>query len=128
MSRLIGHVSLGVLDLDRSAAFYDAVMGALGWARVFTSDACLGYGRDGLEPLNLFLQPPGTVVAAGPGFHLAFDAPNRGAVAAFHAAALAHGGTDAGAPGLRAHYGPTYFAAFVHDPDDHKLEVVHQVR
>ena len=63
-------------------------------------------------------QPP------GPGFHLAFSAPDPHAVEEFYRAALRHGAKDNGAPGLRAHYGPRYFAAFVVDPDGHKLEAV----
>jgi catechol 2,3-dioxygenase-like lactoylglutathione lyase family enzyme len=65
-------------------------------------------------------------VAPGPGFHLAFDAASRASVDRFHAAALAAGGTDEGGPGPRPHYGATYYAAFVRDPDGHKLEAVHQ--
>lgn len=62
----------------------------------------------------------------GPGFHLAFDAPDHAAVDAFHAAGLAAGGRDNGQPGLRPHYGATYYAAFLIDPDGHHLEAVHQ--
>jgi catechol 2,3-dioxygenase-like lactoylglutathione lyase family enzyme len=66
------------------------------------------------------------VIAPGPGFHLAFIAPSREAVDAFHAAALAAGAEDCGAPGPRPHYGETYYAAFVIDLDGYKLEAVHQ--
>ncbi len=66
------------------------------------------------------------VVPPGPGFHLAFVAESPTAVDCFHAAALASGGTDEGAPGPRPHYGPSYYAAFVRDPDGHKLEAVFQ--
>ena len=62
----------------------------------------------------------------GPGFHLAFDAPSRSAVDAFHAAGVENGGVDLGAPGLRPHYGENYYAAFVADPDGYKLEAVFQ--
>jgi catechol 2,3-dioxygenase-like lactoylglutathione lyase family enzyme len=65
-------------------------------------------------------------VAPGPGFHLAFNAPSRAAVDAFHKAALSAGARDVGVPGLRPHYGATYYAAFVIDPDGYKLEAVHQ--
>ena len=64
--------------------------------------------------------------APGPGFHLAFDAADPAAVDRFHAAALEHGGSDDGPPGPRPQYGPTYYAAFVFDPDGNKLEAVHQ--
>jgi catechol 2,3-dioxygenase-like lactoylglutathione lyase family enzyme len=123
---MLGHLSFGVEDLARAAAFYDAVMAPIGWVRVWDSPKGVGYGApDGGEKLTLFWRP-GEVVAPGAGFHLAFDAPDRGAVDAFHAAAVAHGGRDLGAPGLRAHYGPTYYAAFVVDPDGYKIEAVHQ--
>jgi catechol 2,3-dioxygenase-like lactoylglutathione lyase family enzyme len=122
---MLSHLSLGIHDLERSQAFYDAVLGALGYARVWTGARGLGYGSPGREQLNLFVQEEARVTA-GPGFHLAFAAPTPAAVDAFHAAALAHGGHDLGEPGLRPHYGPTYYAAFVLDPDGHKLEAVHQ--
>jgi catechol 2,3-dioxygenase-like lactoylglutathione lyase family enzyme len=122
---MLGHLSFGVSDLDRSSAFYDAVMTALGFRRVWTSPNGVGYG---LEPNQdkLALFPRTGVAPPGPGFHLAFDAPDRAAVDAFHAAALASGGTCDGPPGLRPHYGETYYAAFVIDPDGYRLEAVHQ--
>lgn len=78
---------------------------------------------NGDEKLALFLKVDVDVpLAAGPGFHLALMAPSSEAVDAFHAAAVANGGRDDGGPGLRPHYGKTYYAAFVFDPDGHKLE------
>jgi catechol 2,3-dioxygenase-like lactoylglutathione lyase family enzyme len=122
---MLGHLSFGVVDLARSTAFYDAAMGALGFERVWTSDHGVGYGLPGGND-KLALFPRAEAVAPGVGFHLAFDAPDRAAVGRFHAAAIAAGGTDDGAPGLRPHYGETYYAAFVIDPDGYKLEAVHQ--
>ena len=123
---MLGHISFGVDDLDRSTAFYDAVLAPLGCVRVWTSSDAAGYGAPGGgDRLALFARP-GAARAPGPGFHLAFDAPSRQAVDRFHAAALAAGGSDQGAPGLRPHYSATYYAAFVCDPDGHKLEAVHQ--
>ncbi|MCB9762785.1 MAG: VOC family protein [Alphaproteobacteria bacterium] len=123
---MLGHLSLGVSDLERAGAFYDAVMAAIGAARVWSHPRALGYGPPGgNDKLALFLRPEGGL-AAGPGFHLAFDAPSRAAVDAFHAAALALGGHCEGPPGLRPHYGTHYYAAFVRDPDGHKLEAVFQ--
>jgi catechol 2,3-dioxygenase-like lactoylglutathione lyase family enzyme len=122
---MLGHLSFGVADLARAAAFYDAAMAALGFRRVWTSPNGVGYGlEDGQDKLALF--PRLDRIAPGAGFHLAFDAPDRAAVDAFHAAALASGGACAGPPGLRPGYGATYYAAFVIDPDGHKLEAVHQ--
>lgn len=122
---MLGHLSFGVRDLARAGAFYDAVLAPLAWVRLWDSPEGLGYGPPGGgEKLNLFPHPQAR--PPGPGFHLAFDAPDRAAVAAFHAAALAHGGADRGGPGLRPQYGASYFAAFVTDPDGHRLEAVHQ--
>jgi catechol 2,3-dioxygenase-like lactoylglutathione lyase family enzyme len=122
---VLGHLSLGVTDLGRATAFYDAVLGTLGCVRVYTGPVSVGYGLPGgKERLALKLQAASP--APGPGFHLAFDAADPAAVDRFHAAALRHGGTDDGAPGPRPEYSPTYYAAFVLDPDGNKLEAVHQ--
>jgi len=123
---MLGHLSFGVADLPRSIAFYDAALAPLGFVRVWTNERGAGYGTPGGgDKLALKIQS-GPVTPPGPGFHLAFDAMSREAVDRFHAAALASGGTDEGAPGLRPHYGPSYYAAFVRDPDGHKLEAVCQ--
>lgn len=120
---MLHHVSLGTNDIERARAFYDAALEPLGFVRVWSFDDAVGYGRPGGgDRLALKLRPGAR--APGPGFHLAFGAPSRAAVAAFHAAALAHGGEDDGAPGLRPKYGRDYFAAFVRDPDGHPLEAV----
>jgi catechol 2,3-dioxygenase-like lactoylglutathione lyase family enzyme len=122
---MLGHVSIGVRDLGKAARFYDAAMAPVGWTRVWTEPDGFGYGPPGgNDKLAVFLHTDAS--APGPGFHLAFDAPNRDAVDAFHAAALANGGTDIGAPGPRPHYSPSYYAAFVLDPEGWKLEAVHQ--
>lgn len=124
---MLGHLSFGVSDLERSGRFYDAVLAPLGVVRVWGSATGYGYGAPGgPDRLAIFPQSTSERLAAGPGFHLAFHAPSRDAVDAFHAAALANGGSDEGSPGLRERYSPTYYAAFVRDPDGHKLEVVCQ--
>lgn len=122
---MLGHLSIGVGDLAKAIRFYDAAMAPIGWVRVWTDADAAGYGPPGgQDKLALFLRagahPP------GPGFHLALDAPDRAAVDAFHEAAMANGGTDAGPPGPRPHYGEAYYAAFVLDPEGWKLEAVHQ--
>lgn len=122
-AEVLHHISLGVADLKRAGAFYDAALAALGYRRVWDDATAIGYGlEDGEDKLCLKLKA--RTHAPGPGFHLAFAAPSRQAVDAFHAAALANGGTDNGAPGLRPHYGPSYYAAFVIDPDGHAIEAV----
>ena len=127
---MLGHLSFGVSDLARSARFYDAVLAPLGFVRVFEKGTrAVGYAPPGTKESDdkfALLARGADAKAPGAGFHLAFDAPSREAVDAFHAAALANGGKDDGAPGLRSHYGPTYYAAFVIDPDGYKLEAVHQ--
>jgi len=120
---VLHHISLPVSDLARSKRLYDATLAALGYRCVFADATFAGYGvEDGEDKLALKLQVP--AIAAGEGFHLALAAPSRAAVDRFHAAALAHGATDNGAPGLRPHYGPAYYACFVIDPDGHRLEAV----
>jgi catechol 2,3-dioxygenase-like lactoylglutathione lyase family enzyme len=123
---MISHISLGVRDLEVAQAFYDAALAPLGYARLWRTPHGAGYGPPNPradEKLALFFKPDSSApLAAGPGFHLALIAPSSAAVDAFHAAAIAHGGRDDGAPGLRPHYGATYYAAFVFDPDGHKLE------
>jgi catechol 2,3-dioxygenase-like lactoylglutathione lyase family enzyme len=122
---MLSHVSVGVTDLGRAIAFYDAALGALGYVRVFTGPISAGWGTpDGTEPFAVKLQarPP----TAGPGAHLAFVAPDADAVDRFHAAALRLGAVDDGAPGARPQFGATYYAAFVFDPDGNRLEAVHQ--
>ncbi|MBT1159993.1 VOC family protein [Aminobacter anthyllidis] len=127
---MLHHISLGVADIERAVAFYDAVLAPLGYVRVWEDlspgddDQAVGYGSPGGgDKLAIKLRRKGQR-PPGPGFHLAFAAPDRQAVAAFHTASLAHGGTDNGGPGLRAHYCPGYFAAFVIDPDGHHIEAV----
>jgi catechol 2,3-dioxygenase-like lactoylglutathione lyase family enzyme len=115
---MLGHMSFGVNDLDRAASFYDRILAPLGYVRVWANPKGVGYGeKGGGDKLALFPRP-GQAAPPGPGFHLAFIAPSREAVDAFHAAAVGAGATDCSAP--------TYYAAFVIDLDGHKLEAVHQ--
>jgi len=121
--RMLHHLSLGVRDLDAAGRFYDAVLAALGYRRVFEDDTAIGYGvADDEDALCLKLRDDAT--PPGPGFHLAFAADSAMAVDVFHAAAMATGGRDNGPPGLRPDYGDTYYAAFVVDPDGHHIEAV----
>jgi catechol 2,3-dioxygenase-like lactoylglutathione lyase family enzyme len=118
---MLDHVSIAVTDLPRAARFYDAVMAALGQPCVWREERAIGYGlRDAGSYLTIRL---GTA-SADAACHWAFRAPGRGAVRAFHDAGLAAGGHDDGAPGLRAHYHPNYYAAFLRDPDGNRVEAV----
>jgi catechol 2,3-dioxygenase-like lactoylglutathione lyase family enzyme len=116
---MIAYSTLGTNDMDRSIAFYDAVFGALGAAREETSATWTRYGRRG-ERGKVCLTPPfnGEPATFGNGTMLAFEAPDYAAVDAFHAAALALGGSDEGAPGIRE---GTHYVAYVRDPDGNKL-------
>ncbi|MTV53713.1 VOC family protein [Pseudoduganella buxea] len=120
---MLHHLSLGVRDLAASGTFYDGTMGALGFRRVFEDDDAIGYGSvDDQDILCLKLRAD--AAPPGDGFHLAFAAPTRAAVDLFHSAGMLAGGRDNGAPGLREEYGPTYYAAFLVDPDGYRIEAV----
>jgi catechol 2,3-dioxygenase-like lactoylglutathione lyase family enzyme len=120
---MLHHVSFGVKNLELSGQFYDAALGALGFRRVFEDETAIGYGLDdGKDAFCLKLRTEYASPSAG--FHLAFVAQSQLAVAAFHASALKIGGSDNGLPGLRPDYGEHYYAAFLIDPDGHRIEAV----
>jgi catechol 2,3-dioxygenase-like lactoylglutathione lyase family enzyme len=131
---LFSYVTLGTNDLSRSIRFYDPVMAALGQRRCTEGGVTewfewVGWGTyedDGNEELALWVCKPfdGQAASAGNGTMIAFDAPSRLAVDAFHQAALEHGGCSEGAPAVRLHYGPTFYVAYVRDPDGNKLAAV----
>ena len=120
---MYNHVSVGVSDLEASGRFYEAVLGALGYRR--TASEPFGNAWGLAWPEFWAAYPAEGAASVGNGVHVAFIAPSREAVDGFHAAALAQGGSDAGAPGLRPDYTPDYYAAFVRDRDGNKLEAVH---
>lgn len=120
---MLHHISFAVTDIARAIRFYDAVMPALGFRRVWTDDAAAGYGIVDNDEFFAIKRREMVAIATS-GFHLAFAAPSREAVDRAHAQALLHGGSDKGAPGLRPHYGPDYYAAFVLDPDGYWIEAV----
>ena len=122
---MIDHTGISVADVSRSAAFYDSALAALGFRRVrqipdgVDSDG-VGYGTD-YPVFWIDRFHPHSVRQ-----HTAFVARNRAEVDAFYKAAMAAGGTDNGAPGLRDHYRPNYYAAFVLDPDGNNMEAVYR--
>lgn len=122
MSTVLHHVSLGSNDMTKALAFYDATMATLGLKRVLDfSPHAVAYGDD--HPVFWVQQPHDRGTASvGNGMHIGFAAGSKDQVAAFHAAALAHGGRDDGAPGPRPDYGHSYYGAFVRDPDGNKIE------
>ncbi|MDP6876788.1 MAG: VOC family protein [Alphaproteobacteria bacterium] len=119
---MFSHVTVGTNDFERAVPFYDAVMAVLGHDRFISGEGYIGYGQQ--SGSHFWLLSPFDKAAAipGNGNHVAFLAPDRAAVRAFHAAALANGGSDEGAPGLRSHYHPNYYGAYVRDPDGNKLQ------
>jgi catechol 2,3-dioxygenase-like lactoylglutathione lyase family enzyme len=118
---MFDHVSIGVSDIKRTGKFYDAALKPLGFTRLSDGDSSLGYGEKGVQ---LWISAAGKPVKADmdSGLHFCFAARDRAGVDAFHAAALKNGGTDNGKPGLRTDYSPTYYAAFVVDPDGYRIE------
>ncbi len=115
---MIDHVTLRVRDLAASKAFYATVLAPLGYAVIAEYPEAIGLGAGGKPDFWLTPDP-----SAEPQ-HVAFAATTRAAVDAFHAAGLACGGRDNGAPGLRAHYHPHYYGAFIDDPTGHHMEAV----
>jgi catechol 2,3-dioxygenase-like lactoylglutathione lyase family enzyme len=118
---MINHVSIGVRDVARAKRFYDAALRPLGYTLLSESDGSLGYGGD---QVALWISTAERPVPADEksGLHFCFAAPTRKSVKDFHDAALAAGGRDNGAPGLRGDYGPDYYAAFAIDPDGYRIE------
>jgi catechol 2,3-dioxygenase-like lactoylglutathione lyase family enzyme len=122
---MLDHVSLGVSDIARSRRFYDAALRPLGLVRIvdFRERQGADYGAaPGSTGVEFTITEEGRVVPAR-GSHLCFRAPDRAAVETFHAAAIGAGGRDDGTPGLR-YYHAAYYAAFVLDPDGHRIEAV----
>jgi len=119
---MIHHVSLGTNNLARARAFYDPVLALLGLRLIEAKDRVLLYGT-GDVLFSIEIPIDGKPAAPGNGVHVAFAARDRKMVNAFHAIGMLHGGTDAGAPGLRD-YDPNYYAAFLRDPDGNKVEAV----
>jgi len=125
---VLDHISIPVRDTTRAAAFYDRVLATLGLRRVKEVGGSIGYGREPGWPM-FWLEPDlhperGKTARPGIGLHISFRANSRAEVHAFHAAALAHGGRDAGAPGPRPQYSSGFYGAFAFDPDGFKVEAV----
>ncbi|WP_380872281.1 glyoxalase [Sphingomonas sp. DBB INV C78] len=124
---MLDHVGFSVSDIKRSRAFYEAALKPLGITILMevtpemteSGGTALGFGKNG-KPFFWV----GDNEQVGQGTHIAFAVDDRATVDAFHAAALAAGGKDHGAPGLRPHYHPDYYAAFILDPDGQNIEAV----
>ena len=114
------HIGLKVKDLDASVRFYTAALAGLGHVLCSRDASGAGFGPEGGPVLWLSVTKGST----GPGAHVALRASARGAVQRFYKDGLAAGGRDNGGPGLRADYGPSYYAAFLLDPDGNNVEAV----
>jgi len=117
---MLDHVTVCVSHFERSRAFYDRALRPLDIERLYAEgDTFAGYGTNGKAFFWIGLR--GSVLS---GVHIALAAKDRAVVDAFHAAALAAGGRDNGAPGLRPRYHANYYGAFILDPDGHNIEAV----
>jgi catechol 2,3-dioxygenase-like lactoylglutathione lyase family enzyme len=122
---MIDHIGFPVSDYDRAKAFYAQALAPLGYTLLFeveqqdTDARAAGFGAD--DNPDFWIGGEG---ALDKPVHVAFSARDRATVDAFYKAALAAGGRDNGAPGLRPHYHPNYYGAFVRDPDGHNIEAV----
>jgi catechol 2,3-dioxygenase-like lactoylglutathione lyase family enzyme len=120
---MIHHVSVGTNNIKRAKAFYDSLMALIGFRLLKASEGAAHYGASEIvfsveTPVN------GRPAMPGNGVHVAFQAPDRETVRRFFETALANGGVDEGAPGIRENYNANYFAAFVRDLDGNKIEAV----
>jgi catechol 2,3-dioxygenase-like lactoylglutathione lyase family enzyme len=118
---MIDHVSVAVRDLAKSARFYQAVLGAIGFTQLESRSATVAFGKTYSE---FWINLRSDAASASNGAHVCFRARTTDMVDAFHAAALAAGGTSDGAPGLRPQHGDGYYAAFVCDLDGNRIEAV----
>jgi catechol 2,3-dioxygenase-like lactoylglutathione lyase family enzyme len=117
---MLDHVTIGVENIERSQRFYDSALRPLGIARLYgEGERFAGYG---ISPRAFFWI--GIRNSPQTGAHIAFAAGDRATVDRFYEAAIAAGGKDNGAPGIRPHYDPNYYGAFVLDPDGHNVEAV----
>ncbi len=116
---MFDHVGINVRDYGESRAFYERALEPLGYGVVMEFGHACAFGKDGKPSFWVVQREP-----FGTGTHVAFESPDRVTVDAFHEAALGAGGIDNGAPGVREQYHPTYYGAFVHDPDGNNVEAV----
>lgn len=116
---MIDHIGLRTKQPDTMIAFYQAALAPLGYSKLMEFEGTAGFGR---EHADIWVGTSDTSPTSQ--IHLALVADNRAAVDAFYAAAMAKGAKDNGGPGLRPEYTPTYYAAFVIDPDGNNLEVM----
>ena len=128
--KMIHHISIGVSDILASGAFYDAILKPLGYIRAFEDlrpgekHQAIGYGSEIDEDKFTIKERFSTELSPGPGFHLAFSAPNREAVDEWHRQGIALGAKNQGEPQIWLDFGPNYYAAYLLDPDGWQIEAV----
>jgi catechol 2,3-dioxygenase-like lactoylglutathione lyase family enzyme len=121
---MIDHISIAVRDIKAGEAFYTALLATIGHAKLREwPSAAVGYGKQHPE-FWINLRPNMTPIAPDSGVHICLRATSKQAVDAFHAAALANGGSSDGEPGFRKQYNARYYAAFIRDPDGNRIEAV----
>lgn len=121
---MFSHVTIGSMDPNKASKFYDEVLGTLGIGMLFSFEGAVAYG-EAAGPKTFILKPyDGGAPVPGNGGHIAYLASTRSQVDAFHAAALRLGGSDEGAPGIRSHYHPNYYGAYVRDAEGNKIQAV----
>jgi catechol 2,3-dioxygenase-like lactoylglutathione lyase family enzyme len=120
---MIDHISIAVRDIAKATRFYEAVLGAIGYDKLEVRPHTVGFGKKYPE-FWLNLRATMRPVADDSGAHVGLRVRSTELVDAFHAAALAAGGSCDGAPGLRPHHGEGYYAAFIRDPDGNRIEAV----
>ena len=115
---MLDHISIPVRDLEGAGRFYDRVLATVGLQRHLERAGAIGYASDPKQsPCFWILERKGDAATPGSGFHVSFRALGRAQVRAFHEAALAEGGRDAGAPGVRPQYSNGFYGAFAIDPE-----------
>lgn len=121
---MFSHVTLGTNDWDSAKPFWVAIAATLDLPKLLEHDNGVAYGE--MTGQKIFIGPTfdGAPATNGNGTHIAFLAKSRAVVDAFYKAAIENGGSDEGAPGLRPHYHPNYYGAYVRDPDGNKLQAV----
>jgi catechol 2,3-dioxygenase-like lactoylglutathione lyase family enzyme len=121
---MYSHITIGTNDIGAARRFYDAVMGVLGHECFYSGDTYAAYGAAEGDQVWVMAPFDGKSATVGNGTHVAFLAATRADVDKAHALALENGGSDEGAPGLRLHYHPSYYGAYMRDPGGNKLQVV----
>lgn len=114
------HVGLTTINLEASVGFYQAALSTLGYELCWRDESSAGFGPKNAPAFWLYAEKG----ERAPGAHVAFRAADHATVDAFYRAGLDAGGTDNGAPGLREHYAPQYYAAFLLDPSGNNIEAV----